>query len=183
VEDIVDDHLTRLIVDTGPDFRAQMIRAEVSELSAVLWTHLHNDHIIGLDDIRPFTDRAGYLNGYADAPTMARLQEVFGYCFVQNRDHGGFPRLTPHVIEPFQTLTFGHMEVTPLPIFHGPRPIFAYEFKKAEKRFVYATDCSRLPTNPSSECAAPMYSSSTRCASPNIRIISTSFKLWKRLRK
>ena len=136
---------TRLIVDTGPDFRQQCLRAEIDRLSAILWTHLHNDHIIGLDDVRPLSDRQGYIPGYADAPTMERLAAIFGYIFVQDRDHPGFPRVAPHVIEPFQTLQFGEITVTPLPIFHGERAITSYQFERAGRRAVYATDCSRIP--------------------------------------
>ena len=135
----------RLIVDTGPDFRAQLLRAGVDKLSAVLWTHSHNDHIIGLDDVRPLTDRQGYLDGYADAATMERLQMIFDYVFVADRNHPGFPRVTPHILTPFQTIEFGSVAVTPLPIFHGQREIFAYEFAQNGRRIVYATDCSRIP--------------------------------------
>jgi phosphoribosyl 1,2-cyclic phosphate phosphodiesterase len=135
----------RLLVDTGPDFRAQMLRANVDYLSAVLWTHLHNDHIIGLDDIRPLTDRQGYINGYTDVATLKRLKSVFDYVFVQGRNHGGFPRVTPHVIAAGQVLHFGPIEVTPLGIFHGTRPILAYQFSQNGKRIVYATDCSAIP--------------------------------------
>lgn len=136
---------TRLIVDTGPDFRAQCLRANINSLSAILWTHLHNDHIVGLDDVRPLSDRQGYIPGYADAATMERLTEVFGYIFVQDRDHGGFPRVTPHIVEPGQTLQFGEISVTPLQIFHGQRAILSYQFECAGRRAVYATDCSRIP--------------------------------------
>ncbi len=142
---LVEDDSTRLLVDTGPDFRQQCLRASVDCVSAVLWTHLHNDHIIGLDDIRPLSDRQGYIQGYGDAPTLARLGQIFDYIFVQNRDHGGFPRVTPHIIEPFETLHFGAIEVTPLPIKHGQRSILAYEFQKEGRRLVYATDCSHIP--------------------------------------
>ena len=141
----VEDENTRLIVDTGPDFRGQCLRAGITHLSAVLWTHLHNDHIIGLDDIRPLTDKQGYIPGYADAATMARLAAIFDYCFVQGREHPGFPRVTPHVIEPMQTLQFGAITVTPLQIFHGERAILSYEFQSNGRRAVYATDCSRIP--------------------------------------
>ena len=142
---LVEQDETRLIVDTGPDFRQQCLRAGVNSLTAILWTHLHNDHVIGLDDIRPLTDRQGYIAGYADAATMARLREVFGYVFVPERDHPGFPRVTPHVIEPLQRLQFGEIAVTPLPIFHGTRPILAYQFARDGRRAVYATDCSAIP--------------------------------------
>lgn len=139
------DSDTRLIVDTGPDFRQQCLQADIVSLTAVLWTHLHNDHIIGLDDIRPLTDRQGYIDAYADAATLDRLTNIFDYIFVQGRDHGGFPRVTPHTIEPFQTVSFGAIEVTPLQIWHGQRPIFAYEFSKEGQRIIYATDCSGIP--------------------------------------
>jgi phosphoribosyl 1,2-cyclic phosphate phosphodiesterase len=142
---LVEDDSTRLLVDTGPDFRQQCLRANVDFVSAVLWTHLHNDHIIGLDDIRPLSDRQGYINGYGDAPTMTRLGQIFDYVFVQGRNHGGFPRVAPHIIEPFETLRFGTIEVTPLPISHGNRAILAYEFQKDARRLVYATDCSYIP--------------------------------------
>lgn len=135
----------RLLVDTGPDFRQQMLRAKVTQLTAVLWTHLHNDHIIGLDDIRPLTDRHGYIPGYADDPTMKRLLAVFDYIFVQGRDHGGFPRVTPHVLAPGQEVRFGPIRITPLQIMHGQRQILAYEFTQGKRRLVYATDCSGIP--------------------------------------
>lgn len=142
---LVEDGSTRLMVDTGPDFRQQCLRAGVHSLSAVLWTHLHNDHIIGLDDIRPFSDRQGYIAGYADEPTANRIQETFDYIFVQGRDHPGFPRMNMHIVHPGQSLRFGEITVTPLRIMHGQRPILAYQFEKNGRRLVYATDCSGIP--------------------------------------
>ena len=141
----VEQDETRLIVDTGPDFRQQCLRANIDHLDAILWTHLHNDHIIGLDDIRPLTDKQGYVPGYANWETMARLKTIFDYVFIQDRDHPGFPRVTPHVVEPGQTLRFGAIEVTPLQIFHGERSILSYQFAHKGRRAVYATDCSRIP--------------------------------------
>lgn len=137
---------TRLLVDTGPDFRQQMLRAGASHLTAILWTHAHNDHIIGLDDVRPLSDKQGYIPGFCDAKTLERLQGVFDYCFIQGRDHGGFPRVSPHALEPFATLTFGPIEVTALPISHGKAgDIFAYQFAGNGHRFVYASDCAHIP--------------------------------------
>lgn len=143
---LVEDGDTRLLVDTGPDFRFQMLRARVSHLSAILWTHSHNDHIIGLDDVRPVSDKCGYIPGYADARTMERLRGVFDYCFLQDREHGGFPRISPHVALPFQTLSFGTINATPLPISHGRAgEIFAWGFEQNGHRFVYASDCAGIP--------------------------------------
>ena len=142
---LVEQDDTRLIVDTGPDFRQQCLRAGVKHLDAILWTHLHNDHIIGLDDIRPLSDRQGYIPGYADAATAQRLKTIFDYIFVEGRDHPGFPRVSLHEIEPFETLQFGEIAVTALPIFHGTRPILSYQFARDGRRAVYATDCSAIP--------------------------------------
>ena len=143
---LVEQGDTTLIVDTGPDFRQQCLRAKVTHLDAILWTHLHNDHIIGLDDVRPLSDKQGYIPAYADAATLGRLQEIFDYVFVQDRDHPGFPRVTPHVVEPGQVLQFGEIKVTPLQIFHGTRPILSYQFEHNNHRAVYATDCSAIPS-------------------------------------
>ncbi|HVF10565.1 MAG TPA: MBL fold metallo-hydrolase [Abditibacteriaceae bacterium] len=136
---------TQLLVDTTPDLRQQFLRAGVKRISAVLWTHSHNDHIIGLDDVRPLCDRVGYIDGYADAGTMAQLKRIFSYIFVPGRDHGGFPRMTDHVLEPAQTVLLGDICVTAIPIYHGQREIFAYKFQTGERSVVYATDCSGIP--------------------------------------
>ena len=145
-ENTSESEQTRLLIDTGPDFRQQCLRAGISSLDAILWTHSHNDHIIGLDDIRPFSDRAGYIDSYADAKTGERLLKIFDYCFVEGRDHPGFPRVKLHLIEPFQTLKFGAISVTPLPISHGRAgEILAYEFEENGRRAIYASDCVGIP--------------------------------------
>lgn len=142
---LVETNTTRLLVDTTPDLRVQLLRANVTHLSAILWTHSHNDHIIGLDDIRPLCDRQGYIPGYGDAATLAHLKRVFDYVFEPGREHGGFPRVTAHIVAPGQTLVVGDISVTAIPIMHGRREIFAYRFESGDSVLVYATDCSRIP--------------------------------------
>ena len=136
---------TRILVDTSPDLRQQFLREKISRISAVMWTHTHNDHMIGLDDLRPVTDICGYVQAYASAPTMAQLQAVFGYAFVQDREHAGFPRLTPHIIESRVPFEIEDFRITPIPIMHGKYEILAYRFELGGKVLVYATDCSFIP--------------------------------------
>jgi len=143
VED--DAQSTRILVDTSPDLRQQFLRKNLSRISAVMWTHTHNDHIIGLDDLRPVTDICGYVPAYASSPTMAQLQTVFGYAFVQDREHAGFPRLTPHIIENRVPFAIADFRITPIPIMHGRAEILAYCFEQAGSTLIYATDCSFIP--------------------------------------
>ncbi|PZM10714.1 MBL fold metallo-hydrolase [Rhizobium tubonense] len=76
-----DGGLTTVVIDTGPDFREQMIRAGVSDIDAVLYTHAHADHIHGMDDLRGyFHNSHDRIPIYADQPTMDRIREGFGYC-------------------------------------------------------------------------------------------------------
>lgn len=142
---LIETATTRLLVDTTPDLRAQLLRADVASLSAILWTHSHNDHIIGLDDIRPLSDRCGYIPGYGDEDTIAHLNRVFDYVFLPGREHGGFPRATAHTVTPRQHFEIGDISVTAIPIRHGRREIFAYRFESEKSVLVYATDCSQIP--------------------------------------
>ena len=134
-----------ILVDTTPDLRQQLLRAQVDRVSGILWTHDHNDHIIGLDDIRPLTDRQGYINGWANAPTLERLNAVFSYAFVPGRERGGFPRVTSKLAVAHDSFEIGDVRVTPLPIMHGKNEIFAYRFECGGRVLVYATDCSAIP--------------------------------------
>jgi phosphoribosyl 1,2-cyclic phosphate phosphodiesterase len=140
-----DDGATRILVDTSPDLRQQFLREKISFVSAVLFTHTHNDHIIGLDDLRPVTDLVGYIPVYASEPTMQQAQNIFGYGFLQGREHGGFPRFTPYTIEPRVSFEIADFRITPIPIMHGKSEILAFRFEQAGSTLVYATDCSHIP--------------------------------------
>ncbi|HEX8235509.1 MAG TPA: MBL fold metallo-hydrolase [Abditibacteriaceae bacterium] len=142
---LVEEGDTRVLVDSTPDLREQFLRAGITTLSGVLWTHSHNDHIIGLDDLRPITDKCGYIDGYANEETMTRLKVVFDYVFVEGRNHGGFPRVRGHVLEPRQTVKVENLRVTAIPIMHYKREIFAYRIESDTRTLVYATDCSYIP--------------------------------------
>jgi phosphoribosyl 1,2-cyclic phosphate phosphodiesterase len=142
---LVESGDTRILIDTGPDLRRQLLTAGVSYISAVLWTHAHNDHIIGLDDLRPVSDRQGYIPGYANEDTLANLHRIFDYALATGREHGGFPRIEAHPIHAGQVLQLGDLTVTPLEVFHGQRSILSYKFEADGASLVYATDCSCIP--------------------------------------
>jgi phosphoribosyl 1,2-cyclic phosphate phosphodiesterase len=129
-----------VVVDTSPDFRLQALREKMTRLDAVLFTHAHADHILGLDDVRGYYFRQhSPIPIYADPQTMASIQRVFSYIFDGNYPYGGLAKLAPNVITgpfPLWELTF-----TPVPVFHGSLPILGFRFGKA----AYVTDFSAIP--------------------------------------
>ena len=141
---LVEQGPLRVLVDTTPDLRHQFLRAGISKIDFVFWTHLHNDHVIGLDDLRPITDRHGYIDGYANQETLHHLKKIFDYVFVEDRNHGGFPRVRGHELKNFQTVELPNLKVTPIPIQHYKREIFAYKFQTRSSTLIYSTDCSHI---------------------------------------
>src|SRR5271157_320636 len=130
-----------VLVDTTPDFRTQALRAGIERLDAVLFTHAHADHLMGLDDVRPFNFR--HRDGipiYAAQETMAAIQRCFPYIFDGATKASNVPRLNARVFssEPFDL--FG-LEVLPIPVLHGSRTIHGFRFGAA----AYLTDHSEIP--------------------------------------
>ena len=140
-----DDASVRILIDTSPDLRQQFLREKVASVSAVLYTHTHNDHVIGLDDLRPVSDIVGYIPIYASSSTMEQVQKIFGYGFVQGREHPGLPRFTPHIIEPGVPFEIADFRITPITIIHGRAEILSYRIEHQGRTLVYATDCSHIP--------------------------------------
>lgn len=136
---LVQSATTTLVVDTGPDFRYQMLRAQVKNLDAVLFTHPHKDHLAGLDDVRAFN----YLlqrpiDVYADSLTEEAVRRDFYYAFTDTK-YPGIPELNMHTInmEPF---VVGDIPVVPVQVWHLRMPVLGFRFGD----FTYITDANRI---------------------------------------
>ncbi len=124
VERISERGATRVVIDTGPDFRDQMLTTGISRLDAAIYTHPHADHIHGIDDLRGFViEQRRLMPIHADTQTASRLMEAFGYCFV-TPEGSSYPPILKHVpIEhgvPFEIAgEGGAIRFEPLPQIHG----------------------------------------------------------------
>lgn len=130
-----------VLVDTSTDLRQQALAHNLSRLDAILFTHSHADHVMGLDEVRRFNVmQRGAIPAYADARTSEDLRRMFGYAFnAADEKGGGTPQIELHTIDgPF---LLGALHVRPLTIFHGQRPILGFRFGS----LAYLTDCSRIP--------------------------------------
>ncbi len=128
-----------IVIDSGPDFRYQMLRANVKDLDAILYTHEHKDHVAGLDDIRPFN----YLlkkniDIYATTRVQEALKREFSYIFAETH-YPGLPQIDVHTItdQPFE---IGNTTVIPLNIMHYKLPILGFRIHD----FTYITDAKTI---------------------------------------
>jgi phosphoribosyl 1,2-cyclic phosphate phosphodiesterase len=130
-----------VLIDTTPDFRTQALRINLERLDAVLFTHSHADHIMGLDDVRPYNFRQkARIPIYASEDTMAAIRRSFLYIFDESKKESNIPQLTTHVINGAGFDLFG-LEFFPIPVLHGSASIYGYRFGKA----AYLTDHSEIP--------------------------------------
>jgi phosphoribosyl 1,2-cyclic phosphate phosphodiesterase len=131
----------KILVDTSTDLRQQALTHGVARVDAIVFTHGHADHVMGLDDVRRFNlPQDDPIPCYANRPTWETLKRSFYYIFDDlPRQGGGIPRLLPHEIDgPF---SIGGVRIVPIPLWHGRMPILGFRFGG----FAYLTDCNALP--------------------------------------
>ncbi|HZI00151.1 MAG TPA: MBL fold metallo-hydrolase [Flavisolibacter sp.] len=136
---LVQSATTRFVVDTTPDFRYQMLREDVSNLDAVLFTHPHKDHIAGLDDVRAYNFfQESPMQLYANQMTIDALMREFAYAFADKK-YPGVPNLELNYItlDPFM---IGDIPVTPIMVWHLKMPVYGFRFGN----FSYITDANRI---------------------------------------
>ena len=127
------------VIDCGPDFRYQMLRANVQKIDGVLITHEHADHIAGLDDLRPFCFQLGAVPIFAQKRVLDNLAYRFEYIFNDENKYPGAPRVIQEVLEN-QPFALKNLEVIPIEIMHGELKIFGYRFSNV----AYLTDVKTI---------------------------------------
>lgn len=129
-----------LVVDSGPDFREQMIRSGIKHLDAIVYTHAHRDHVSGLDDIRGFNFRMKRaIDLYCEKRVEQAIRREFFYAFEEPR-YPGVPEMNIHSITN-EKFTVGGLEITPIQVYHHKLPVLGFRFGD----FVYITDANSIP--------------------------------------
>ena len=128
-----------LVIDTGPDFRQQMLRENVKKLDAVLFTHSHKDHTAGLDDIRPYNFRSKKpMEVFCSNDVLSSLKMEFSYIFADFK-YPGVPKVNINLIDE-SIFNFNNISITPIKALHHKLPVHGFRIKD----FVYLTDISEI---------------------------------------
>jgi phosphoribosyl 1,2-cyclic phosphate phosphodiesterase len=136
---LVESDATAIVIDTTPDFRYQMLRANIRKLDAVLFTHPHKDHIAGLDDVRAFNYfQEKPMDIYANSLTEEAIKREFAYVF-SDKKYPGIPNLNLNTIDesPFM---IGDIPVIPILVWHLKMPVLGFRFGQ----FTYITDANKI---------------------------------------
>ena len=136
---LVKIHDLNIVIDCGPDFRQQMLANKVERVDAILYTHEHSDHTIGLDDIRPYFFKQGDIPVFAHQRVMDSLRKRFDYIFASENKYPGAPSVREHIIEnkPFK---FNDVHIVPVNAMHNRLQVFGFRIGN----FAYLTDVKTI---------------------------------------
>ncbi|HZJ35081.1 MAG TPA: MBL fold metallo-hydrolase [Gillisia sp.] len=128
-----------ILIDCGPDFRAQMLTNQITHIDAILYTHEHNDHTAGLDDIRPYFFRQGDIPIYAHKRVLDSLKKRFEYIFESENKYPGAPSVAVNEIQnaPFK---FKELDIIPVNVMHNRVQVFGFRIAN----FAYLTDVKTI---------------------------------------
>ena len=139
---MVSNETINIAIDCGPDFRQQMLRANVSHLNAVLMTHEHSDHIAGIEDLRPFQFRQKRaMPVYATHTVQVSLKQRYDYAF-QEMPYPGAVQLDLKTISKDQTFQIEGIDIMPIELDHGEIMVLGFRFNDLS----YLTDCKSIPS-------------------------------------
>ncbi|WP_348688641.1 MBL fold metallo-hydrolase [Zunongwangia profunda] len=128
-----------ILIDCGPDFRMQMLANNFARLDAILFTHEHNDHVAGLDDIRPFFFRQGNIPIYAHERVLNALKKRFDYIFVTENKYPGAPGVNEHIVTD-NDFEIDGKHITPVSYLHNQLQVYGYRMGG----FAYLTDIKSI---------------------------------------
>ena len=136
---LIESETTKIVIDTGPDFRQQMLREKVQQLDAVVFTHEHKDHVAGLDDVRAFNFKQQKdMDVFATQQVQETLKREFHYAFAQKK-YPGVPLLQLNTIDNV-AFDIGDINLLPVNVWHYKMPVKAYRINN----FTYITDANRI---------------------------------------
>lgn len=135
---LIESDSTSVVIDTGPDFRAQVLRINLKKLDGVVFTHEHKDHVAGLDDVRPFNFMSKQdLNIYAHERVQGALKNEFHYAFSDVK-YPGVPQLQLNSITKEKSFMVGDLNFTPIEVMHHKLPVLGFRINN----FTYITDAN-----------------------------------------
>lgn len=136
---------TSIVIDTGYEFRLQCLRAEITHLDGVLYTHDHSDHLMGLDDLRVFC-KEKHFPVYSIKSEMELIVKKFDYAFSQSQFEG-IPKLDANYVLPYEHFKIGSLDIMAIPVMHGCKKIAGYRIEN----MAYITDVSDIQLKENSE--------------------------------
>ena len=135
---MIQSETTTVVIDSGPDFRQQMLREDVRKLDGLVFTHSHKDHLAGMDDIRAFNYiQKKDMDVYANEETQAMIRNDFAYIFTNN-SYPGIPQVQMHLIDKNNTFTIGDITFLPIEVMHFKMNVLGFRVKN----LTYITDAN-----------------------------------------